>query len=154
MGNLSNTKHSIIIVITTNRKQMNKLLLVGTFVLFQCSITLAQSSIQETPRIKTFMENFVKLGKEEPYIDGWRIKVISTTDRRALESAKWIFQNKYSDLIYSLSYEAPYYSMKVGAFETRIDVEPLLMKFKEDFPMAISFRDKIMKTELFATNGN
>jgi hypothetical protein len=133
---------------------MKKVFLASIFILFQYALTVAQSSIQETPRIKTFMENFVKLGKEEPYIDGWRIKVISTTDRRALESAKWIFQNKYSDLVYSLSYEAPYYSMKVGAFETRIDVEPLLMKFKEDFPLAISFRDKIMKTELFADNGN
>lgn len=133
---------------------MYKLLLSGIiFFLFTTGVQ-TQSSIQETPKVKSFMENFVKLGKEEPYIDGWRIKVISTTDRRALESAKWIFQNKYPEMVYSLSYEAPYYSMKVGAFETRIDVEPLLVMFKQDFPLAISYRDRIMKSELFSTNGN
>lgn len=133
---------------------MYELLLSGIiFFLFTTGVQ-TQSSIQETPKVKSFMENFVKLGKEEPYIDGWRIKVISTTDRRALESAKWIFQNKYPEMVYSLSYEAPYYSMKVGAFETRIDVEPLLVMFKQDFPLAISYRDRIMKSELFSTNGN
>ena len=38
--------------------------------------------------------------------------------------------------------------MKIGAYETRIDVEPHLAAFKEDFPFAIPFRDKVMKIEL------
>ncbi len=94
------------------------------------------------------MDQFVKTGKEEPYIDGWRIKIISTTDRRALESAKWLFERNYPEMVYELSHEAPYYSMKVGAFETRLDVEPMLVTFKRDFPYAIPYRDKVMKTEL------
>ncbi len=49
-----------------------------------------------------------------------------------------------------LEHKAPYYSMKVGAFETRIDVEPLLAAFKKDFPYAIPFRDKVMKIELLS----
>jgi hypothetical protein len=134
--------------------KMNKILFLLLIISGICIQGYAQSRIEESPKVKSFMEMFMKIGKEEPYIEGWRIKVISTTDRRALESAKWIFDNKYPDLVYSLSHEPPYYSMKVGAFETRIDVEPLLVQFKEDFPLAIPFRDRIMKTELFAENGN
>ena len=104
--------------------------------------------IAETPEVREFMDYFIKIGKEEPYIDGWRIKLISTTDRRALESAKWLFERNYPDMVYELEHKAPYYSMKVGAFETRIDVEPLLAAFKNDFPYAIPFRDKVMKIEL------
>ncbi len=110
--------------------------------------------IEETLEVKTLMQNFEKIGKEQLYVEGWRIKIISTTDRRALEKAKWLFEQKYPDLVYSLSHEAPYYSMKVGAFEDRIDVEPMLVLFKEDFPLAIPFRDKVTKTELLSEYEN
>ncbi len=116
--------------------------------------TQAQVTIDEAPAVKQMMDNFVRIGKEEPYIDGWRIKLISTTDRRAMESARWLFENKYPDMVYSQDYEAPYYSMKVGAYEDRFAVEPMLVKFKEDFPLALPYRDKIMKTELFNQNGD
>lgn len=133
---------------------MKRTLIFAIVLMITGTIGAQNSQISESPKVKSFMENFVKIGKEEPYIDGWRIKVISTTDRRALESAKWVFENKYPDMVYSLSHEAPYYSLKVGAFETRLDVEPMLVQFKEDFPLAIPFRDRIMKTELFEQNGN
>ena len=113
-----------------------------------CCVNINAQQIIETPEVSQFMDYFVKTGKEEPYIDGWRIKLISTTDRRALESAKWLLEKNYPDVVYELQHEAPYYSMKVGAYETRIDVEPHLASFKEDFPFAIPFRDKVMKIEL------
>ena len=132
---------------------MSKIIVLFLSILFLSLTTIgeinSQSTIEESPNVKVLMENFIKIGKEEPYIDGWRIKLISTTDRRALENARWLFENKYPDMVYSLSHEAPYYSMKVGAYETRFDVEPHLVSFKEDFPLAIPFRDRIMKTELF-----
>lgn len=133
---------------------MKRTMILAIVLMITGTIGAQNSQISESPKVKSFMENFVKIGKEEPYIDGWRIKVISTTDRRALESAKWVFENKYPDMVYALSHEAPYYSLKVGAFETRLDVEPMLVQFKEDFPLAIPFRDRIMKTELFEQNGN
>lgn len=118
------------------------------------TVSVFGQTVEETIEVKTLMDNFEKIGKEQLYVEGWRIKLISTTDRRALEKAKWLFEKKYPDLIYSLSHEAPYYSMKVGAFEKRIDVEPLLMQFKEDFPLAIPFRDKVTKTELLSEYEN
>jgi hypothetical protein len=133
---------------------MKRILILVIILMITVTIGAQNSQISESPKVKSFMEYFVKIGKEEPYIDGWRIKVISTTDRRALESAKWVFENKYPDKVYSLNHEPPYYSLKVGAFETRLDVEPMLVQFKEDFPLAIPFRDRIMKTEFFEQNGN
>lgn len=128
-------------------------LLVAIVVVFLCGWrSEAQVVIKETPSVSAFMEKYIKIGKEEPYIDGWRIKLISTTNRRELDKARWLFEGKYPDMVYAQSYEAPYYSMKVGAFESRIDVEPLLVLFKEDFPLAIPFRDQITKTELFGSD--
>lgn len=97
------------------------------------------------------MEHYERIGKEDDAINGWRIKLVSTTDRRKLESTKYKFERNYPNIHSATDYENPYYSLKAGAFESRYDVEPFLVKFKIDFREAIPFRDKILKSELFAS---
>lgn len=95
------------------------------------------------------MEHYENTGKQDELIDGWRIKLISTTNRRKLENAKYLFEREYPEINGMTDYENPYYSLKVGAYETRYDLEPMLVQFKRDFREAIPFRDKILKSELF-----
>ena len=109
--------------------------------------------ISEQPEIRELLDYFILTGKEEPYIEGWRIKVISTTDRRQMENARYKLSQLYPEVTYDVSYESPYYSLKVGAFEDRFEVEPYLQRIKIDFPSAIPYRDRIMKSELFIANG-
>ena len=109
----------------------------------------AQIVVKEQPEVALIMEHFIKIGKEEPYFDGWRVKIISTTDRRQLEAVRRKFERMYPEINYVLGHESPYYSLTVGSFEDRIALEPDLNKYKKDFPSSIPFRDKIMKTELF-----
>ena len=110
----------------------------------------AQVIFSEDVKIRVLMDQYEGLGKSEEFIEGWRIKLISTTNRREMENARYRLQRNYPDVLFTMSHENPYYSLKVGAFETRFDVEPLLAQFKEEFSGAIPFRDKIMKAELFA----
>ena len=109
----------------------------------------AQVFIQEEPEVARLMNAFIDQGKAESYVNGWRIKIISTTDRRAMENAKYGFQRDYPSYPATQSYENPYYSLKAGAFETRFDLEAVLSMIKRDYPTALPFRDKILKTELF-----
>lgn len=125
-----------------------KLLLLLPIFLFT-HLADAQVTFNEQNSVKQLMDYFTNQHRSEPTIDGWRIKIISTTDRRALERAKAKFDQYYTELSCVQNYEAPYYSLKYGAFETRLDLEPMLVQFKEDFPNAIPFRDKILKSELF-----
>ena len=113
------------------------------------SPAFGQIDIQEDAKVSSLMNRYELMGKEESYINGWRIKIISTTNRRSFERAESLLRSYYPNQVYVADYENPYYSIKLGAFETRFDVEPFLTKFKEDFPDAIPFRDRIMKTELF-----
>ncbi len=119
----------------------------------QVSFLEAQVTFTEQAEVRSLMAHYISLGQGEDLIDGWRIKIISTTNRRALERAKYKFQREYPDMSFHQDYEAPYYSLKTGAFETRFDVEPLLVKFKQDFSSAIPFRDRITKQELFTQAG-
>lgn len=110
-----------------------------------------QINIQEESKVSRLMNMYETLGNEEDYISGWRIKLISTTNRRELESTRYLFRREYPEMEYSQSHENPYYSLKVGAYETRVDLEPMLVRFKVDFPQAIPFRDRILKSELFSS---
>ena len=109
----------------------------------------AQVTFNEQQSVKQLMDYWTTQHRSEPALEGWRIKIISTTDRRALERAKAKFDQYYPELSCVQNYEAPYYSLKYGAFETRLDLEPMLVQFKNDFPNSIPFRDKILKSELF-----
>lgn len=105
--------------------------------------------IEEQPEVSQMMSRFVAKGKEESTINGWRIKLISTTDRRAMENARALFQRNFPEFLTSQAYENPYYSVKFGVFESRLDLEPVLARVKREFPTALAFRDKILKTEFF-----
>lgn len=119
---------------------------------FLGSSLLAQVRFTEEPKVQALMSRYEKEGRDETSINGWRIKLISTTNRRAWESAERKFRSLYPKYKYANSYENPYYSLKVGAFETRYDLESYLQRFKDDFREAIPFRDRIEKTELFETD--
>ena len=109
----------------------------------------SQISFTEQSEVKNLMERYISLGKSEDQIDGWRIKLVSTTDRRKMESTRYRFQSAFPEMKAYSKYENPYYSLTAGAFETRFDLEPMLVKIKETLPAAIPFRDRIEKTELF-----
>ncbi len=115
----------------------------------------AQTVINEESTVRKLMDKFEAIGKSETTIDGWRIKIINTTDRREMERAKFKFNNLFPKRKSNSSYENPYYSIRTGAYENRIDLEPFLVELKEHFRNAIPVRDKINKAEIVAamTNG-
>ena len=117
------------------------------------STVTSQVTFTEQPQVRSLMEHNISVGQGEEMIEGWRIKVISTTNRRAVETAAARLTRDYPEYSFQRDYEAPYYSLKVGAYETRFDVEPVLGMFKKDFSSAIPFRDRITKQELFSQDG-
>ena len=116
---------------------------------FTFSFGHSQITFSEEPQVRSIVQLYETTGKSEEHIEGWRIKLVSTTDYRKLDRVEYQFTQKNLDLSYSSEYENPYYSLKVGAFESRIALEPTLTLLKNDFREALPFRDKILKSELF-----
>lgn len=107
-----------------------------------------QITFNEDAKVTSLMNHYLDQSNLESSLDGWRIKLISTTDRRKFERTKSRFEVEFPNGAYLTDYENPYYSIKIGSFVDRYDLEPYLLQFKESFPEAIPFRDKIEKTEL------
>ena len=133
-----------------------KLIILVFIYLVSLTLGSAQSIVTEEPSVRELMYKFERLAKETEEIDGWRIKIINTTDRRQMERARYKFNQLYPDKVSKSEYVNPYYSVRTGAYEKRIDLEAFLSELKEHFHNAIPVRDRIKKEEivLVLTNVN
>ena len=108
----------------------------------------SQVVINEDEDISRVMAAYKAIAMQNQYVDGWRIQIINTDDRRQMESARSKFAGRYNHIDMTWEHVRPYYQVKVGAYRTKLELEAFLRELKEDFPRAIPVRDKIHKSEL------
>lgn len=118
-----------------------------TFMLISNMVS-GQVVINEDSQITLAMESYKEKALSESSIDGWRIQIINTDDRRKMESTRSKFASNYPNLKMTWKHVQPYYQVRVGAYKTKLDLEQFLRELKPYFPSAIPIRDKINKSEL------
>lgn len=110
----------------------------------------AQGGLQivESPEVTSMMNRFIQKNRENTKIKAWQIQVISTDDRRKMESVKNAFQRRYPNLKTSWKHVSPFYQLRAGAFKTKTELMPLLLEIRDSFPLAVPVEDDIEKSEL------
>ncbi len=110
----------------------------------------AQSQVQiiEDPSITKIMAQYIQENKAISHLTGWRISVITTTDRRLMEQTRAKFKEQFSSLKTKWEYKEPYYYLKAGAFLTRVEALSYIEQVKEKFPTAFLSIDKLTYDEL------
>lgn len=104
--------------------------------------------VTTTSSIDQMMNSFTTKNRAESSIKGWRIQIITTDDRRKMEAARGKFSSLYPDVDVEWNHVAPYYRVKVGAYENKIQLMGFLLELKRDFPGVIPVMDNIKKSEL------
>ncbi len=131
---------------------MNRAIIVILFLGFGHSVQ-AQVNIEEEAIVKETMQEYQRENLEKKIVRAWRIQIITTDDRREMDLANYKFQRLYPHIKYNWEHNAPYYQVKVGAYEKREDLEAFLLEIKKEFPSAIPVQDDIEKKELIDSNG-
>jgi len=108
----------------------------------------AQVVINEEPSVANLMNVFKSNNQQNSIIRAWRIQIITTTNRREMDSANRKFDRLYPHIDYKWQHNPPYYQVRVGAYEKKEDLMAFLMQIKQDFPSATPIQDDIKKTEL------
>jgi len=103
--------------------------------------------IHEDPQVTRIMDLYLSINKAITHIAGWRITVITTTDRRLMEQTRLSFQQQFS-MKSKWEYNEPYYYLKAGAFVSRADAASSLETIKKKFSSAFLSSDKISYDEL------
>jgi len=105
-------------------------------------------NVNTSATITQMMDKFTSTNKEQSKIKGWRIQIITTNDRRKMETARGKFSTMYPDIEVKWNHVAPYYRVKVGAYENKMQLMGFLLELKKDFPGVIPVMDNINKSEL------
>lgn len=126
-----------------------KTILRTVFYLLCLQTSQAQSKvvIQEDPVVSQQMEKYKRSNSAITHLSGWRIAVVTTTDRRLMEQTKIKFQNQFEYRV-KWEYKEPYYYLRAGAFLTRTEANQALDYVKKKFPQAFLSMDKIAYEEL------
>lgn len=120
-----------------------------TIVIFSISGVKAQDIyVNEEPAITDLVKKFIDWNEEKNYVNGWRIQIINTDDRRKMERAMNKFRSKFP-YISNVAWEQvnPYYRVKVGGFNSKLKAQAFLDEVKEYFPSAITVWEKIRESE-------
>ena len=105
-------------------------------------------SVKTSPSIDQMMDKFTTTNRAETSIKGWRIQIITTDDRRKMEAARGKFSGLFPGVEVKWNHVAPYYRVKVGAYENKMQLMGFLLELKNDFPGVIPVMDNIRKSEL------
>ena len=98
--------------------------------------------------IERMKSAFISHNKSNDEIKGWRIQIITTDDRRKMESAIATFKSMYPGVNHSWNHVPPYYRVKVGAYENKMQLMAFLLDLKQDFSGVIPVVENIRKSEL------
>lgn len=105
--------------------------------------------VKEDGVIGQMMFKMTQINEFNPQVEGWRIQILATTDRRKMEDVKTEFQMKYPLVSIDWTQEKPYYKLKAGAFNTKLEAARLLYRLKKDYPSAYPAKDnRINRSEL------
>ncbi|MEO1514004.1 MAG: SPOR domain-containing protein [Bacteroidota bacterium] len=114
------------------------------FLLLLCPSLFLQAqsvTVTEEPAITRMMDRMVEINRSNDQVEGWRIQILATTDRRKMEDAKSRFLANYPNLAIDWIHAKPYYKLRAGAFTSRLEAARLLHEIKRDYPSAYLAKD-------------
>ena len=141
---------------------MNKIFLVAAF-LFSLNLfsqdttwhkTVDTSSVivHKDPRIDLLVKKQIQINEETTRdsrrnMPGYRIQVVSSTDRNKVYAAKSKVYQQFPDLRPYVIYQPPYYKLRVGNFRTQPEAEDFEKQLSQLFPSGLYvIRDTIEVT--------
>lgn len=97
--------------------------------------------VNADPAVEQLVRIWVAQNRANPRMEGWRIQIMSSTDRQRVEAGKTQFLNLHPEMAADWVHEKPYYKLRVGAFLTRQEALSTLILLKDTYPDAYPTRD-------------
>ncbi len=124
---------------------MKKLLvfLLFNFTLGIVGATAQEVQINEDPSAGQMFQSWVRANRANPRISGWRVQLMSTTDRQKIDEAKTGFRLLFPDVPADWVHEWPYYKLRVGAFRSGAEALAFIAAtLRDSYPGAYPAQDE------------
>ena len=130
-------------------KTMIKGIIICFFSVISSNLFCQQSDrIIPTPEVNTLFSKYKEIHRESSTLKGWKIQILSTTNRRNMEKVRGEFMYRYPGYGVRSDFSNPYYVLRVGSFETKNQAMPLLNELKDKFEQALLVVENIKKSDL------
>lgn len=106
------------------------------------NIVIVQDSL-----IKLLVQQNIINNEQKKTIPGFRVQIISSTNRKSVLELKMQFEQLHPDVKAYFLYQQPYFKLRVGDFQTRINASQFLQIVLKDFDSAFIVPDDISVTE-------
>ncbi|MEM1003668.1 MAG: SPOR domain-containing protein [Bacteroidota bacterium] len=123
---------------------MIRVILITLFITLMFGITKAQVVVNEPATISEMLDRYVQLNKRSNKVTGWRILIHATRNRVEMENVLRKFQYNYPNINATWVHDRPYYKVRAGAFESKLEAQRLLYVIRRDYPDASTIRDTNM----------
>lgn len=97
--------------------------------------------VQTDPSVEQLVRNWTAQNRANPRMEGWRIQILSSTDRQRVEAGKVQFLSLHPEFSADWVHEKPYYKLRAGAFLTKQEALSALILLKDTYPDAYPTRD-------------
>jgi SPOR domain len=97
--------------------------------------------VNEEPRAGELTRAWIAANRKNAHIEGWRVQILSTTDRQQADAAKLKFQSEFPGTYADWVHEKPYYKLRVGACRNKMEAMALLNDLKDYYPGAYVAKD-------------
>jgi hypothetical protein len=120
------------------------LLFSGGSLVAQSQDTLAgKVSVVADPRIEKILDARVVYFNLDSTSQGYRIQILTSTDRREAMMEMENFEYKYPDIPIYLKFDSPNFKLRVGDFSGKIDAHYWFATLQPEYPNLFLVPDKV-----------
>ncbi len=123
---------------------LKTLVYTAIFSLFICHIVTAQDAtiqVNQDPQITELLELKKEVNKSGKSLNLLSIQIYSG-NRSGADAAKEKFLNTYAGFPVDITYETPYYKIRVGRFKSQLEADRALLRIKREFSNAFILNPK------------
>lgn len=92
--------------------------------------------IYEEPQVSDMLSRHIEANKSKGAIEGWRIQILSSSDRARVEREKSKFRATFPQYPVDWVHIKPNYKLQAAAFASKLDALEALNRIKSVFPSA------------------
>jgi hypothetical protein len=105
-------------------------------------------NINQDVTLEAAIEKHKQINRSNINVEGWTVMVLSSTDRTKVTDAKAALLRVLPNTIVDWEYARPFFKLRAGAYETKVEAAPLLEYIKVQYPGAYIAKIKVHPREL------
>lgn len=103
-------------------------------------------NVERDSRVDRLIEKHRQFNQANPGVDGFRVQIFfdsGNNSKRSAQTAREKFMELYPDVAVYLTFQAPYYRVRVGDYRTKLEAEGFLFQITTDYPNAFTVPDRV-----------